>query len=384
MPNSLLMADGDLSIASEILGGSPEVFETQYKGHPILDYHNDHDAVDKDDVLRRVLPTTISECAAGAMSAGGTCIRDDIVHKMAREYRIADAAPKEAMCALKKATGCTTEECVLNTAGAKVLGERELAIEALGAFKRDGPTNTNLLSNKHIHRVMFTWMLAFEGFWPYNFNMIDYERNHFSNGDAQPGPDTLATVDWGDLYAGKAPPPVDMAGVEKDAYARIAGRAVRCTGCVINNDTYAGDGKHWMALFADARGPEWTVEFFNSAAIPPEKAWVKWMAKTKAEMRRVRPGVVVRDIYACRVWHQHTKTECGVYALFYIWARLNGVPADYFLEHAVPDQFMFEFRQHLFRGDGSGTQAPFDFAAFAGENKIKWDTENLSAGRRPF
>lgn len=63
--------------------------------------------------------------------------------------------------------------------------------------------------------------------------------------------------------------------------------------------------------------------------------------------------------------------------MFYVWARLNGVPARYFMENVVPDQFMFEFRQHLF---ADGESREFDFDTFARNVRVKWDTEDIGTG----
>ena len=63
--------------------------------------------------------------------------------------------------------------------------------------------------------------------------------------------------------------------------------------------------------------------------------------------------------------------------MFYTWARLNGIPANYFLENVVPDQMMFEFRHHLFNNDSVTPGEKFDFAQFAKKVRVKWDSENI-------
>ena len=47
--------------------------------------------------------------------------------------------------------------------------------------------------------------------------------------------------------------------------------------------------------------------------------------------------------------HQESRTECGLYALFYIRRRLEGTPLSFFEERPVPDEAMTAFRQHVFR-----------------------------------
>jgi hypothetical protein len=152
--------------------------------------------------------------------------------------------------------------------------------------------------------------------------MLDYKTYSFRNGRVLNHPDTLATVHMGDLV----------------------GRGITHAGCVINSDKYHGDGKHWMALFVDIPGE--TVEFFNSSGNDPQVAWVDWMVKTAEELRQC--GKKAKLIKVSSIRHQNSKTECGVYSLFYIWSRLNGIPCDVFLKHKINDDHIFHFRQLLF------------------------------------
>jgi hypothetical protein len=111
-----------------------------------------------------------------------------------------------------------------------------------------------------------------------------------------------------------------------------------------------------MALFFDARGDNWSVEFFNSGGSAPDPRFINWILKTAANMKEVAKelnvksgrGITVTTKHSSSIRHQHSKTECGLYSLFYIYARLCGVPYTYFNTHAIPDQHMYELRQHLF------------------------------------
>jgi hypothetical protein len=310
-------------------------------------------------------------------------MRDATVARIARGYGVCAPTPIATMRALMSETGCTDEKCVLAAAQrAHIISVEDAGIEEQIAFKREGPIDASLLNDGVIQAQLFAWMYQFAPFWAYNFNMLDYATSSMRNGRVAHQPDTLATVSWRDLYEGRAPLPVGMRESAPAARKMIASkraRGVRCTGCVINSDVYDGSGKHWMALFADARDssdpPRWTIEFFNSAAVRPESEWLEWMAKTKREMLAINPRARIELINVCKVWHQHSTSECGPYSLFYIWARLNGVAPEYFLEHAVPDQVMFEFRQHLFASGEDGR--PFDFQAYKKMARVRWDTEDL-------
>jgi hypothetical protein len=90
-----------------------------------------------------------------------------------------------------------------------------------------------------------------------------------------------------------------------------------------------------------------TVEFFNSSGNQPQPEYAKWLDKVRDELSNL-DGVNPTIIKVCKWRHQHSRSECGVYALFYIYARLRGVPPSFFQDAPVPDQYMFEFRRHLY------------------------------------
>jgi hypothetical protein len=124
-----------------------------------------------------------------------------------------------------------------------------------------------------------------------------------------------------------------------------------------------------MAIFVDMRGPEWTIEFFNSAGDSPEDSIIQWMGRTKnyldlfiedhnnqnynnqnANTYKLTTTQPVKLVIAASVSHQESSTECGLYTLFYIRSRLEYVPYSRFLEDAeIPDESMIEFRKHCFR-----------------------------------
>jgi hypothetical protein len=58
-------------------------------------------------------------------------------------------------------------------------------------------------------------------------------------------------------------------------------------------------------------------------------------------------GLPVTDVR-----HQDSQTECGLYILFYIRARLEGRPCAEFARSRIPDAAMAEFRSHVFREEG--------------------------------
>jgi hypothetical protein len=323
-------------------------------------HDNDHKrAARKDKEINKLVPSTIGECAIGT-AEGSPCSPAPVIAAMGAIVG-ADGPADAILGAAKSKTRCTTEKCVLKTLAPQLertLGPQLVKGVLQNNFKIDGPRDASWLSNVNIDAVMAQWGTKFPGFYPWTFNMVNYKNYSFSDRGIVHAPDTLATVSFCDLYRGTC--------------ATVPGRYTH-GGCVINADRYQGKGTHWMALFVDARNPRApTVEFFNSSGNNPQPEYVNWMVKTDHCLRETIPGSRPKLINACRRRHQQTTSECGVYSLFYIWARLNGTPASYFLEKPIDDQLMFEFRHHLFAGPGQ-QEGAFDWEAFTSRVKVKWE-----------
>lgn len=308
----------------------------------------------KDKIVGGLIPERISECAiwvhGAAANPATPCMRESTLKEIAA--KLGADAEKNVLSAVMARTGCATERCVAERAAATIPAAKE---DLRDRYKVRGSTGNALLSNTQIDAVMRQFGKKFPDFFPYNFNMRDYASNSFRDGTVHNTPDSLATVRWTDLYTG----------------ALFGRKFTRC-GCVINSDVYEGPGKHWMALYADA-GTN-TVEFFNSSGNAPAPEWINWLVKTRMQMEELS-GKKATIVRVTAIRHQRSKSECGVYSLFYIWARLNGVPAEYFTSRPVPDQFMFEFRQHIFNDPDSGNTSgsKFSWSEFAGRVKIKWE-----------
>jgi hypothetical protein len=263
------------------------------------------------------------------------------------------------MDSAKSALNCDSERCVLREL-TDVIGAEKVRYEILVNLKVTGPTNAKLLTDINIDQTLQQWAIKYTDFYPYNFNMRNYASYSYRDNEVIDGPDTLATILFQTLYDGTH-----------------NGTKYKCAGCVINSDIYQGPGKHWMAIFADARTVPWTIEFFNSSGNSPAPEWVSWMEKTKISMElawekceKSAPKIETKKVTSIR--HQQSRSECGMYSLFYIWARVNNIPADYFNITPIPDQLMFEFRQHLFNDPTRKTMKSFDWVKYKNTATIKW------------
>jgi hypothetical protein len=391
----------------------------------VVKYHNDHNAVKKDSIIENLIPNEITECALYLQKkVGEPCSTDETINKIAETLEI-NGDPNEIISAAKTSLGCNTEKCVLESLRDKIGSERVKA-EINTRFKLVGPNGIELLSNFDIDDTLMQWTCKWKKFFPYNFNMINYASYSLDYGHVINKPDTLATISFSDLYYGKIKKEHKYEKItrdETDKYAKViygdiaktglknkssnADSSVlfaaidgqngavdiasdipryNCGGCVINSDKYQGRGKHWMALFFDARGDEWSVEFFNSGGNGPAPEWINWVLKTCEQMKDVAAEngrrVNITPVRSSSIRHQHSKTECGLYSLFYIYARLCGVPYSYFHKNPIPDQLMFELRQHLFAAPGGhkGIEIQngvpkFNFDKYKNEIKIEWERD---------
>lgn len=321
-------------------------------------YHNDHGTIAIPQEIAAIMPPAITECALFLQRAANEpCSDDATVTAIASEIGVSNNNSAKVIDLAKQKTGCQTEKCVIET-----LQINKGIITT--NFKIGGPTDITLLNNYDIDTTMRQYCVAHPQFFAYNFNMVNYRQFSFRDGRTVAQPDSLETIQVAQLI-----------------------NKYRCCGCIINTDTYQGSGKHWMALFADWRDPNnCTVEFFNSSGNAPDPAWILWMERSRDalvannyKMKTVNYSGFTSDL--CRVTnrrHQQSKTECGVYSLFYIWARLCGIRPDFFNQNFVPDQWIFLFRQHLFDGKESQYFANecggrFDWDKYNRMVKVKWE-----------
>jgi hypothetical protein len=340
--------------------------------------HNTSDTYPKDPVISKYIPDKISHCALHlGKDRDEPCASAPVVAEIGRIVGVG-GAPAEIVHAAAVKLRCKTDDegekeiCVLQKLEDR-LGPQRVRGEIALNHKIEGPTDGKLLSNVNLDDQLAQWMMVFPEFFGYNFNMLNYADYKFRGGRVINAPDTLATVQFADLVAGGADTS-DVPGMVR----RGGSNRYKCAGCVINKDVYQGAGTHWMALFADTRGDTYTVEFFNSSGNAPNAEWVNWLVKTRAGIEAlIERGVLapkpVKIVKASSLRHQKSKSECGVYALFYIWARLNGTPIAYFQTRPIPDQHMFEFRQHLFRDPRRKAIREFVWDQYMNTVDIKWE-----------
>lgn len=273
------------------------------------------------------------------------------------------AAPSKVVARVAKKLGCDTEKCVVTDPrivdfiGKEVspAAVNRMHAETYARFKPSGPRNsTELLSNFDIDGVLQRWAGEdkFGAFFNCPFAMMDFEREEY----------LFDQVHMPEVLFGRVSQKIIPAGTARPTTVR---RKCDMFACVLNTDVSTGAGKHWVCVTVDMRGEPteaspWTVEYFNSAGNPPPRAATRWLAKTadslidhlssklkdSGDARSV--SRLIRTVAVTSVTHQKSRTECGLYTLFYIRSRLEGNPISMFTRQRVHDREMTEFRRHVF------------------------------------
>lgn len=292
-----------------------------------------------------------TECAFGVKPLpGGVCSLPRDLDRMKEFYTKHSASnppispaslqqPRTVVQSLKAALKCTTESCIYESPEYQnFVGKLEAERILHERFLPAGPRNsTRLLSNHHIENVMKQFTVEFPDFVHIPFQMIDFaeQNTELAHMDLQP-------------YL-------------KDGYRRF--------GCVLNTDTSEGSGKHWFCLFMDfsalskkdlyecvARKPTMlritdrcTIEYFNSSGNPARPQVERFCEDKQKTLREQFPGLNVWTVQSSHLRHQYSHTECGVYALFYIWQRLQKHPYTDFSRYWIPDQQIINQRKTFFR-----------------------------------
>ena len=249
--------------------------------------------------------TTPSECRN---ESGGSCVPQ----KIKRE--IEGAAPVESEAVRRELPPKTADA---------VLAEH---------FKPAGPRDSDeLLSNVNIDDVLGQWAAAIPAFVPFPFAMIDTPER------AADHPLSAAAAEGCEKAVGPG------------CFGRLIAKGARCFACVFNTDRIGGRGIHWFAIFVDCRAAPWTIEYFNSSGRPTHPNVLRWMARARRVLSAADGAPGVESVCVSQIQHQRSDTECGLYSLYYVRCRLDGVPFSRFERGAVPDSLMREFRKHVFR-----------------------------------
>jgi hypothetical protein len=297
------------------------------------------------------MTTTTSECSEFINTENNICsdknvilaLKDFVISQKPEEKQdISEDNDTETVDKAKKILGCSSESCVVVNPIFKnyvinnnLLKKSDLDKNLAVRFKPFGPRNSfELLSNVHIDETLQRWSISYPFFYPCTFAMMDFDQTE----------EPFSKVSLIKIYEG-----TEDVHINNKVYKMQ--QPARCFGCVINTDISTGKGKHWVAIFVDMRSSydPWTIEYFNSSGQKPPNPMMIWIKRTEDYLNKYRKNGGVISIRVTSIQHQTSKTECGLYALYYIRRRLDGTSYKYFQSTTVPDAVVTEFRKHLFR-----------------------------------
>lgn len=113
---------------------------------------------------------------------------------------------------------------------------------------------------------------------------------------------------------------------------------------VFNLDEAHQKGSHWIAIFFENLRSSgiFSVEYFDSTGSKPNKNLKKFLNHVYFKSSKT-------EILINKMTHQKGDSECGIYSIFYIIARLYGKTFGDINKKRISDTTMNQFRNHLFR-----------------------------------
>ena len=266
----------------------------------------------------------ISECAFNnSTKKGNLCSGNEgilYMKQMIKKYNnhINVENSKNIFDEAKLLTKCDSESCVISDKKFEEVAGNNKVYNIKKKFKPFGPRNNKeWLSNFNIDQVLNQWKDNYPGFVHIPFQMIDFARQKTK----------LETIDL----------------------VKECKNGMKSFATVINTDYSKGPGIHWFCIYGDfSNNNNIIIEYFNSSGTMPLNEIHEWLVKTIKKLNdahlNARYEIVTRNEI------QKSSSECGVFSLYYIYARLNNIPYTKFSELGLlNDEDMYEFRKYLFR-----------------------------------
>jgi len=198
-------------------------------------------------------------------------------------------------------------------------------------------SHSHWLNNTEIDTVQYQFYVSYEGYYYSNIHMIDFGMFNPSNSEhIGYEPENIKNIDF---------------------YKELKGEGnlsdngpLKKYGIVVNTDVSSGSGIHWFAIFIDFTGRDINIEYFNSSGYDIKDRSFKEFFINLADKLSFQTGRKCNFIKVSDIQHQNSGTSnCGVYALYYIWKRLGGESIDFFKKNKIDDNHIVLFRKYFFR-----------------------------------
>lgn len=276
------------------------------------------------------------------------CMPEELFIKLCEKLKIdkVDAAknPKVAIARIMKELDVEFEHEIFEHGIAKQvanLDDDECKHILHANYLPPGQYRPKPLNNTEVDSVLDLLEIKHPDFFNLHINMINFEEYG----------GTLAQLrtNINDIVAGKS---VKFKMPETyDSKEMPAGK--KRFAAVLNSDKFGNGGKHWTCIFVDLRGPAITIEFFNSSGNPPYPQVREWAIKFERDICKsaIADKLTRQEMFitASEIQHQKGETECGVYCIYYIYHRLDGMDHRAFKRDPIPDNLVTEFRHKIFR-----------------------------------
>lgn len=277
----------------------------------------------------------MSECVCALnIQANNSCIPNEIISHIANIENTTSSKLKEKL-------NCTDDLCIINNANIENQLKKKIEIEYFKPLVESLSVDY-WLNNTEIDTILMQLQKNYEGF-AYSFiHMIDlvmFPPNNFDTLEHKISP--ITKINFGKEFLKK-----------NEVHCR--GNKLKSFGVVFNTDPSDRTGQHWFTIFINhnQKLDNYTIELFNSSGKDiANKKFNEFWINTSYDISKTTKKEC-KFFKVSNIQHQKNNTgSCGAYSLFYIYARLNGVPYEEFNNKTriISDYEMNSFRKLLFR-----------------------------------
>ena len=251
--------------------------------------------------------------------ANNFCIKDKYAKSLIKAFGLPPNAVNNIDELMKK-VGCDSPSCLITKPNSSNVS-RLLRV----SIKPEGDIEGNTwVDSSQIVRILNSWRIyinpKINNFYPIGFATIDFMScpNSFNN--------RVKNLSLNFLIQNKK----------------------RTAAVIINTDNCSGKGEHWFPLFIDLRDKVISLEYYNSVKKKMPTQIYDYFNDLKNSYIQ-RGGKRDVQIYSMLPdEHQNKNSECGIYSLFYIYSRLEGISGQEIVSYSLPDDHVHKLRKVMF------------------------------------
>jgi len=117
-------------------------------------------------------------------------------------------------------------------------------------------------------------------------------------------------------------------------------------GMAINTDPHTEGGEHWTSLYLNIANNKASMTFFDSSGVEPMDEVYEFFDNIRDQLL---PLGIKCKFYHNTMRHQYSRSECGMYSIYFITHMLNGTLSKFKINNMViQDKDMIKMRNHFF------------------------------------